>query len=743
MGGKSKKVTIGYKYYAGLHAAVCYGPVDSVNEIDFGKRNAWTGSQTTNGTISIDKPELFGGERHEGGIVGDVDVLLGDPSQGQNSYLAAQQGALIPNYRHLVSLVFKKCYLTAMTDRVKPLAVTVTNTTKVAPGWKAGEADISNACNPAHIIYAALTNDFWGLGLPASEIDTDSFSDASEQFYNENFGLAFAISSETQAEEFLHHVLGHCNAVLYTDIRTGKYKLKPLRSESEKIYLDESNVVELVSFQRPGYSEIVNEVKVVYRPIGTINDSSITVQNLGAIMATGNVVSQTVHYPGITNAANAARVGQRDLKQAVPFATVELKINRRGWDLAVGDVFELAWTQLGISEMDFRILSIDYGTIEDSIITVHGAEDVFGMDATTYIAEQTTGWVEPEETAEAADNTMLQEATYWDLVQNISQDVIDALTASDAFVHYAVERPDIQHTSVDMISRPEGGVYSFAGNGLFAPWGFLDADISATDESITLTDFNRLDFVAVGTYAYIDNEAVIVNSINSETGVVSIGRGTMDTSPMPHLEDASVVFMDGHSIVDEDIYQNTEVVQAKALTRTFTDVLHQNFANEDEITVTARWQRPWVPAGFKVNTTYYLENDDKDDLVLVWTHRDRLQQTASLVDYKYASVGPEASVTYTVTIYDEDGTTQLRQSTGISGLTYTYTAANRLSDVSHVSYGQALVTYSSNPEDNTRPPSTTRLTVKAVRSGTDSEQSIDHTIITSGWGMAYGNYYGG
>ena len=32
------------------------------------------------GRIRINKPDLFGGEKREGGIVGDIDVLMGAPS---------------------------------------------------------------------------------------------------------------------------------------------------------------------------------------------------------------------------------------------------------------------------------------------------------------------------------------------------------------------------------------------------------------------------------------------------------------------------------------------------------------------------------------------------------------------------------------------------------------------------------------------------------------------------------------
>ncbi|TVP74529.1 MAG: hypothetical protein EA339_00165 [Rhodobacteraceae bacterium] len=41
--------------------------------------------------LRIDKPDLFGGERREGGIRGEVVVLMGEPGHGQNDDLAADE----------------------------------------------------------------------------------------------------------------------------------------------------------------------------------------------------------------------------------------------------------------------------------------------------------------------------------------------------------------------------------------------------------------------------------------------------------------------------------------------------------------------------------------------------------------------------------------------------------------------------------------------------------------------------
>ena len=74
--GSSKKVTIGYRYYLGIHMGLGRGPVNELVEIEVGGKKAWQGSVTGNTSVNIDKPNLFGGDKKEGGIRGTLQVLM-------------------------------------------------------------------------------------------------------------------------------------------------------------------------------------------------------------------------------------------------------------------------------------------------------------------------------------------------------------------------------------------------------------------------------------------------------------------------------------------------------------------------------------------------------------------------------------------------------------------------------------------------------------------------------------------
>lgn len=110
MGGSSKKVTVGYKYYLGMHMVLCHGPIDRIKWIKVDDRIAWQGNNT-GGRINVSAENLFGGESREGGISGAVDIAMGRPTQGRNDYLQARLGSSIPAFRGVVGAILRQCYL--------------------------------------------------------------------------------------------------------------------------------------------------------------------------------------------------------------------------------------------------------------------------------------------------------------------------------------------------------------------------------------------------------------------------------------------------------------------------------------------------------------------------------------------------------------------------------------------------------------------------------------------------------
>jgi len=156
MGGSSKKVVVGYKYYLGMHMGLCHGPVDQLLRIDVDKRKAWEGI-VYDGQLTISKPGLFGGESREGGVSGAVDFESGKPTQDANDYLASKLGD-VPAFRGVAAAVLRRVYV-GMNPYIKNWAFRVQRVFTRQDGiaqWYQAKAPIGHINSLPKAIYLAL-----------------------------------------------------------------------------------------------------------------------------------------------------------------------------------------------------------------------------------------------------------------------------------------------------------------------------------------------------------------------------------------------------------------------------------------------------------------------------------------------------------------------------------------------------------------------------------------------------------
>lgn len=113
MGGSSKQ-TIGYKYFAGLQVVVgsCIERILNINADNrgwiFNKPEEVEQLKDGDTSIVVNKPDLFGGDKQEGGWIGTIDIHTGRPEHlRQNGYLAEQDSELVSAFPFLSYLVFR------------------------------------------------------------------------------------------------------------------------------------------------------------------------------------------------------------------------------------------------------------------------------------------------------------------------------------------------------------------------------------------------------------------------------------------------------------------------------------------------------------------------------------------------------------------------------------------------------------------------------------------------------------
>ncbi len=132
MGSKSSETTVGYWFKLLYHTGLTLGPIDAFLEFRGGDKTAWSGRLTASGTININQPNLWGGEKDQGGIVSDVHVMFGEATQAPDSYLVANLGNQVAAWRGLTTLAFLGGYYGANNPYPQSAAYKVE---KILQGW--------------------------------------------------------------------------------------------------------------------------------------------------------------------------------------------------------------------------------------------------------------------------------------------------------------------------------------------------------------------------------------------------------------------------------------------------------------------------------------------------------------------------------------------------------------------------------------------------------------------------------
>lgn len=687
MGGKSKSVTVGYRYYVGMH--LVWGlsphtaPMTALKKIRVGEKDAWTGSVTTNTALSINQPDLFGGDKKEGGVVGTFDIEFGSDTQAANSYLAAKMPGLLPAFRGVAGMVLRSPQMSALNPYIKPVSA---YWERINGGFYPAKSAVAGSMNPAHILYELMTRYEFGIGLAPSDLDLASFTAAADTLYAEGFGLSFFWEQDEPTDDFIQRILEHIGGVRYFDPATGLIALALARNDfvlSSLPVLDASNILRVDRFAQPLPGELVSEVQVRYEDQATGEPASVTVQDIAILELQGNAsVPAVLNYEGIPSADLAAKVALRELRErATPLARAEIVCNRDVWDFRVGQPFRFQYPRLGVDDMVMRVVDINTGTLVDGRITISAVQDVFRAADTQIGTPPASSWVTPVSAPAAAPVRLAMEAPYWVVARDLlgDQDVLlDAVDPDAGILLAAGSRPSGDAYDYRLLTRTGAAAYTDRAAGAFMPTAVLAAPVGRTDTAFSISTEVDIDLVQPDTWAHIDGELVKVIAVS--TGSLTCKRGVLDTVPAPHSAGVAIHFADDFNALDPTEWSTGQTINAKLLTRTGLGTLLEASAPADSATLASRFSRPYPPGNVQINGSAYPASVS-GNLSITWAHRDRTLQTAYLVEQTEASIGPEPGTTYTVRIYNaQSGGTLIRTYSGIAGTSQAYTTAQAATD---------------------------------------------------------------
>lgn len=753
--GKRKRTTIGYSYFMGLHMGVCRGPVNRIAQIKIGGRSAyynaldvpWGGSnvdltwppnaglpfppaETSNEVISLNEPELFGGTKAEGGIVGKMHFLTGAPGQLVPQELKNMLGnpEEQPEFRGVMTVYFDGM-ICQMNPYPKPWRFLVRRTDSGwdTPVWYREKCTIYHAkpydpakpfdldqyrrvqgMNAAHIIYEALTNPLWGRGLDASRLDGNAFRAAADTLYDEQMGLCLRWSRSDLLETFIQTVLDHIAGVLYQDKVTGLYTLKLLRNDYDfdalPLYTTDNGILEISEASSGSTSEAINEVVVNYRDPILDMEAQVRVQNIAAIQTTGSFATREVNYLGVPTDALAMRLAQRDLKIAsTNLRRFRISGDRRLWKIQPGDVIKISDVARSIGQIALRVGTVDDGTLTGGRIDIVAVQDVFSYQLSPFGGIQPPLGTLPDYRP-TAKRVLAYEKPYVELNAEYPPAEFGAIPDAAGIYNYHMERPSGLVLAYD-IGAQRGGAGEFVidGSGDFTPMAAITGTLDYLDTLLVYSEVDNIHMeqVEVGQSAWINGEFVRVDAIDLVEREITIARGVMDTVPKRHTNGTLIWFTGDTGGTNYVNYSASEIVNLRGMPYSMQGGrLPIEEAPEEQVTMNWRMFRAYPPGDViaqsistppapwfnAVNMRYdadgYFEGETwvnvADLLTLNWTHRDRVLQADQLVEHQQSDIGPEPGTTYRVRILNAQGV-QVRVETGIQGTQFTY------------SYGQAYI----------------------------------------------------
>lgn len=196
MGGSSKKQTVGYKYYLGMHMILCHGPVDFLRKITVDGKTLINGAYQ-DGQLSVNRPDLFGGEKREGGVSGTLDFETGLPTQGRNSYLQARLGSNIPAFRGVCGVVLRQMYL-GVNPYLKRWAFRLQRIHTRQDGveqWYDATSEITGGLSSTNVFYEQFNSGLSGYSVVVLPNQTEGGSLSDFDIVSDTYGNAIQIGT--------------------------------------------------------------------------------------------------------------------------------------------------------------------------------------------------------------------------------------------------------------------------------------------------------------------------------------------------------------------------------------------------------------------------------------------------------------------------------------------------------------------------------------------------------------------
>lgn len=456
-GGKKKKVTTGYKYYLDVWQNISMGKVTIIK------------------TYLQDKEES---------IVAD-STTFNDGTQNTYNAIPGSYANKISGCCHVF---YKRWYLGENNTTVPVIRFVVERTLDTGLTYE----NLASGSNPAAIIKDILLQG----GVDNANIDTTSFQDAADFWNTKGYGLNILFQKQQDIAQMIEFVLGFVDGVVFID-QDGNFKLKAFKDVVVIIdTLNQDDFIEF-SFSRYGYDELNNDFRATF--VDEDKDFServINVQNPALIKLTGNVKQQSIDLTAFRNVDVASkRLTEMMKRLSYPLAEIEFKTNLSFSALEQGDVITVNHSDYSITNMDFRIVDINYEEIDKNELSFKAQQIIENIHDDNYKEAGGTQWAEESYTMLDLAKVKIFEMPYNSTTQKKPSYLI------------LMARETGFETGIELIISTGSDYSTYANLSTFSQAGSLDEDY-------VLNTYNVDDDIGILYTPYKENFAPIFDSIS-------------------------------------------------------------------------------------------------------------------------------------------------------------------------------------------------------------------------------------
>ncbi len=341
------------------------------------------------------------------------------------------------------------------------------------------EQSASYQTNPAWCLLDYLTNTRYGKGLATSEIDLQSFYDASVICVTQVtpysggsdiniFDCNTALDTSRPIIDNVREFLKGCRG--YLPYNAGKYNLIIETTGTANITLTEDNIIGGYSLSTPTKNDRYNRVIVGFvnpdrnfqvdeAQFPPIDDSGLPSADQHATMKTedgGFLLEGRFNFTTLTSQYQAEEMAEVILRRSREALSLGINVDFNGYDLAIGDIVNITHSSIGFSAKPFRVLGITFNrdlTVGLSLVEYQATHYTWASK-TQATAVPTTNLPNPFTIQAPASITLTDEMIEYADGVVLTRLNIQIGASTDKFVqYYQVEAKQSTETNFKIISN--------------------------------------------------------------------------------------------------------------------------------------------------------------------------------------------------------------------------------------------------------------------------------------------------